>query len=239
MKTLLVNGGSRGIGRECVKLFAERGWSVAFTYKNSREEAERLAEMTGALAIFADSKCEEDVERSVALTLERFGEIDCLINSAAVSSFSLITDLSLREWNETLAVNLTGVFLYTKAVSRQMIRKKQGRIINIASMWGVVGASCEAHYSASKAGVIGLTKALSKELGPSGITVNAIAPGVINTDMNAHLSGEELDALAYETPLSRIGEPREVAESAWFLASDGASFITGEVLNVSGGFVVY
>ena len=239
MKTLLVNGGSRGIGRECVKLFAERGWSVAFTYKNSREEAERLAEMTGALPIFADSKCEEDVERAVALTLERFGGIDCLINSAAVSTFSLITDLSLGEWNETLGVNLTGVFLYTKAVSRQMIRKKQGRIINIASMWGVVGASCEAHYSASKAGVIGLTKALSKELGPSGITVNAIAPGVINTDMNAHLSGEDLDALSDETPLSRIGEPREVAESAWFLASDGASFITGEVLNVSGGFVVY
>ena len=239
MKTVLINGGSRGIGKECVKLFSERGYSVAFTYKNSEEEAKILAKETGALAIRADSKCEEDVKRAVALTVQKYGDIDCLINSAAVSSFSLLTDLTLEEWNDTLAVNLTGVFLYSKAVIPYMVKKKQGRIINISSMWGVVGSSCEAHYSATKAGVIGLTKALAKELGPSGITVNAIAPGVIDTDMNKSLSSEDIEALKEETPLSRIGTPREVAESAWFLASDAASFITAEVLNISGGFVVY
>ena len=239
MKTVLINGGSRGIGKECVKLFCERGYAVAFTYKNSEEEARKLAQETGALAICADSKREEDVKRAVALTVEKYGDIDCLINSAAVSSFSLLTDLSLEEWNDTISVNLTGVFLYSKAVIPYMVKKKQGRIINISSMWGVVGSSCEAHYSATKAGVIGLTKALAKELGPSGITVNAIAPGVIDTDMNKSLSSEDIDALKEETPLLRIGKPREVAESAWFLASDAASFITADVLNISGGFVVY
>ena len=239
MKTVLINGGSRGIGKECVRLFSERGWSVAFTYKNSADEAKALAEKTGALSIKADSASESDVENAVNLTLEAFGKIDCLINSAAISSFSLLTDLTLEEWNETLSVNLTGVFLYSKYAGREMVKKKFGRIINISSMWGVVGSSCEAHYSATKAGVIGLTKALAKELGPSGITVNAIAPGVIDTDMNRHLSKEDMDALVDETPLLRIGQPSEVAESAYFLASDAASFITGEVLNLSGGFVIY
>ena len=238
MKTVLINGGSRGIGKECVKLFSERGYSVAFTYKNSEEEAKILAKETGALAIKADSKCEEDVKRAVALTVQKYGDIDCLINSAAVSSFSLLTDLTLEEWNDTLAVNLTGVFLYSKAVIPYMAKKKQGRIINISSMWGIVGSSCEVHYSTTKAALIGMTKALAKELGPSGIRVNAIAPGVICTDMNRALSEEDLATLKEETPLMKIGSPIDVAKAAVFLAGENADFITGEVMNISGGYVM-
>lgn len=239
MKTVLINGGSRGIGRAVAELFAKRGWHVAFTYKNSKDAAEELALKTGALAIAADTALEADVVRAVALTLEKFGTVDCLVNCAARSSFSLFTDITLSDWNELMAVNLTGTFLFAREVSREMIRKKQGRIINITSMWGAVGASCEVHYSASKAAVIGMTKALAKELGPSGITVNAIAPGVIDTDMNAALSDEDKRALRDETPLMRIGKPEEVAQAVYFLASDAAAFITGEIMNVSGGFVVY
>ncbi len=239
MKTVLINGGSRGIGRAVVEMFSENGWQVAFTWLSSESEAKALSDSTGAFAIRADSSCEEDVITAVQKTLVKFGSIDCLVNSAAVSSFSLFSDLTLTEWNKTIGVNLTGTFLYSREVSREMVKKKCGRIINISSMWGEVGASCEVHYSASKAGVIGLTKALAKELGPSGITVNAVAPGVINTDMNKHLSKEDLNALAEETPLMRIGEPREVAEAVYFLASDSAAFITGEIMNISGGFVVF
>lgn len=238
MKTVLITGGSRGIGRECVRLFADEGYSVAFTYKNSEEQALELSEQTGALAIHADSASEEEVSAAVAKTLSAFGRIDCLINNAAVSSFSLFTDLSLADWNYTLSVNLTGAFLYTRAVLPDMISRKSGRIINISSMWGITGASCEVHYSTSKAGLIGMTKALAKELGPSGITVNAIAPGVIDTDMNRALTEEDKAVLVDETPLMRIGAPVEVARAALFLAGDGASFITGDVLNVSGGYLI-
>ncbi len=238
MKTVLITGGSRGIGRALTELFSSNGYSVAFTYKNSENEAKSLAEATGALAIRADSAAEEDVIHAVKETLCAYGKIDCLINNAAISSFSLFTDLSLADWNETLAVNLTGAFLYSRECARDMISRKSGKIINITSMWGLVGSSCEVHYSASKAGLIGMTKALAKELGPSGITVNAIAPGVINTDMNKALDKESIDALREETPLMRIGEPNEVARAALFLASDSADFITGEVINVNGGFVI-
>lgn len=238
MKTVLITGGSRGIGRAMVELFSKSGYSVAFTYKNSENEAKSLAESTGALAICADSAVEADVVSAVNRVLDRYGKIDCLINNAAISSFSLFTELSLEEWNNTIAVNLTGAFLYSKAVAGGMISRKSGRIINITSMWGIVGSSCEVHYSTAKAGLIGMTKALAKELGPSGITVNAIAPGVISTDMNRALSKDDLDSLCDETPLMRIGTPDEVAEAALFLAGDGASFITGEVMNLSGGYIM-
>ena len=238
MKTVLITGGSRGIGREMVRLFAKEGYRVAFTYKSSFEAAEKLANETGALAIAADSASEKDVISAVNETVRQLGKIDCLINNAAVSSFSVFTDISLDEWNDMLAVNLTGAFLYSKAVIPDMLKRKQGRIINVTSMWGIVGSSCEVHYSAAKAGLIGMTKALAKELGPSGITVNAIAPGVINTDMNKALTKEDMDVLIEETPLMRIGETSDVANAALFLAGEGASFITGEVLNVSGGYVI-
>jgi 3-oxoacyl-[acyl-carrier protein] reductase len=238
MKTVLITGGSRGIGRSMVEIFAKNGYNVAFTYKNSEKEAKSLAELTGSLAIRADSAIEEEIICAVKEVICRFGSIDCLINNAAISSFSLFTDITTEKWNECLAVNLTGAFIYSREAAREMISKKQGRIINITSMWGLVGSSCEVHYSAAKAGLIGMTKALAKELGPSGITVNAIAPGVISTDMNNSLTKEDLDSLCEETPVMRIGRPDEVANAALFLASDAAAFITGEVLNISGGFVV-
>ncbi len=238
MKTVLITGGSRGIGRAMVELFSESGYSVAFTYKSSENEAKSLAEKTGAFAIHADSGQQEDVLRAVKEARSLFGKIDCLINNAAISSFSLFTDITLNDWNEMLSVNLTAAFLYSKAVIPEMLNRKYGRIINISSVWGLVGSSCEVHYSTAKAGLIGMTKALAKELGPSGITVNAIAPGVIETDMNKKLGDEELAVLKEETPLMRLGKPDEIAKAALYLASEDASFITGEVMNISGGFVI-
>lgn len=238
MKTVFITGGSRGIGRAMVELFSSNGYSVAFTYKNSESEAKSLAECTGALAIRADSASECDVISAVNAAEEAFGRIDCLINNAGVSSFSLFTDLTLEEWNSHLAVNLTGAFLYSKATIPSMVARKSGRIINITSMWGITGSSCEVHYSTAKAGLIGMTKALAKELGPSGICVNAIAPGLIDTDMNKSLSAEDIKAIEDETPLMRIGTAEEVARVALFLADEGGSFITGEVLNVSGGYLI-
>ena len=238
MRTVLINGGSRGIGSEIVRLFASCGYNVAFTYKSSIALAEELADETGALAILADSRDPDAILSAVEATVSRFGGIDVLVNNAAISSFSLLTDLSLSEWEDTMRVNLTAPFLYSRAVIPYMLKTHFGRIINVSSMWGLVGSSCEVHYSASKAGLIGFTKALAKELGPSGITVNAVAPGVIDTDMNRALDEAALAALADETPVSRIGKPEEVARAVLFLAGEGSGFITGEVLNISGGFVV-
>ncbi len=238
MKTVLITGGSRGIGKAMVELFCENEYKVAFTYKSSESQAKSLAEATGAIAIKADSASEDEVLRAVKLAEGELGKIDCLINNAGISSFSLFTDLTLEEWNRHLATNLTGAFLYSRAVIPGMVSRKQGRIINITSMWGIVGSSCEVHYSTAKAGLIGMTKALAKELGPSGITVNAIAPGLIATDMNACLSEEDINAVVEETPLMRVGLPSEVARAALFLAGDGASFITGEVMNLSGGYIM-
>ena len=238
MKTVLITGGSRGIGASCVKLFSEAGYSVAFTYKNSEAAAQALAKKYGALAILADNQSEADITAAVERTVLEYGRIDCLINNASVSSFSLLQDVSRDTWDKTLGTNLTGAFLYSKLVLPHMIRQGAGRIINISSVWGLVGSSMEVHYSATKAALIGMTKALAKELGPSGITVNAIAPGVINTDMNSALSEDDIASLIEGTPLCRIGEPSEVASVALFLAGEGATFITGEVINVSGGFVI-
>lgn len=238
MKVALITGGSRGIGRAMVELFAEKGYRVAFTYRSSRAAAEELAARTGALAIAADSANPEDVERAVKTVEENLGNVNILINNAAVSSFSLFTDLTIEDWRASFATNVDGAFLYSKLVLPSMIRNHSGRIINISSMWGEVGSSCEVHYSATKAAIIGMTKALAKEVGPSRITVNCIAPGVIDTDMNAALSDEDMAALKVETPLMRIGTPREVAAAALFLAGEDAAFITGAVLNVNGGLVV-
>lgn len=238
MKNILITGGSRGIGKAMVKAFSDKGYKVAFTYKSSLDEAESLSKETGALAIMADSAKENDVVKAVSTAANTLGGIDILINNAGISSFSLLQDLTLTEWNECMAVNLTSAFLYSREVIPYMLRSHEGRIINISSMWGLVGASCEVHYSAAKAGLIGFTKALAKELGPSGITVNAIAPGVIDTDMNSHLSGEDMKELSDETPVGRIGNAVEIAKAAIYLSSDDASFITGAVLNISGGLVI-
>jgi 3-oxoacyl-[acyl-carrier protein] reductase len=237
MRNVFITGGSRGIGRAMVELFSAEGWRVAFTYLRSEAEAKALAEKTGALAIRADAESESEILASVAEAEKAFGGIDCLINNAAISGFSLLTGITTEEWDRFLRINLTAPFIYSRAVLPSMIRKQKGRILNISSMWGLVGASCEVHYSAAKAGLIGFTKALAKEVGPSGITVNAIAPGVIETDMNRALSKEDLSALKEETPVGRLGSPMEVARAALFLCSEDAGFITGEILNLSGGFV--
>jgi len=238
MRTVLITGGSRGIGRAMVELFSKNGYSVAFTYRESEELAEELARATGAIAIRADSASADDVLAACNTALRELGHVDCLINNAAVSAFSTVTDISDADWDTMIRVNLTAPFLYSRNIAKGMISRKCGRIINISSMWGLVGSSCEVHYSAAKAGLIGMTKAMAKELGPSGITVNAIAPGFIDTDMNRMLDGETVSAICEETPLCRAGTPEEIAEAALFLASEKASFITGAVLNVSGGLVV-
>lgn len=238
MKTALVTGGSRGIGKAIVEELCNNGYAVAFTYKNSESEAKSLAESTGALAIKADSADEAEVVAAVRQAYSHLGKIDCLVNNAGISSFSLFTDITLDEWNRIFSVNVTGAFLYSREVSRYMISEKYGRIINISSIWGLVGSSCEVHYSASKAALIGLTKALAKELGPSGITVNAIAPGLIDTEMNSSLGKETVSELIDETPLMRIGLPSDVAKAVVYLASCSSDFVTGQVLNISGGFVI-
>ena len=238
MRNVLITGGSRGIGAAMVRLFSEKGYKVAFTYKNSDNAATALSKETGALAIKADNACESDIISAIEIVKKTIGNVEILINNAAVSSFGLITDMTLKSWRDMFSVNLDAAFLYSKYLLPAMINNRWGRIINISSMWGSVGASCEVCYSSTKAALVGFTKALAKEVGPSMITVNAIAPGVIETEMNAALSEGDKADLADQTPLMRIGDPREVASVALFLASDEASYITGDVLNVSGGFVV-
>lgn len=237
MRTVLVNGGSRGIGAEIVRLFSQRGDRVAFTYRSAEEAALRLASETGALAICADSASETQVTAAVERTASELGEIDVLVNSAAISSFSLFTDLTGEEWERIFSVNVHGPFYFCRAVLPSMIARHKGCIVNISSMWGVTGASCEVHYSATKAALNGMTRALAQEVGPSGITVNAVAPGLIDTEMNRALSEETKASLCEDTPLCRMGTPREVAETVFFLAGEGAAFITGQVIGVNGGFI--
>lgn len=238
MKNVLITGGSRGIGKAMVELFSAKGYRVAFTYKNSEDAAKELSKSTGAVAIAADSASEAEIKAATEAAARALGGIDILINNAGISTFGMIQDISFEEWQKCLSVNLTAPFIYSREVLPYMIKNHKGRIINISSMWGLVGASCEVAYSAAKAGLIGMTKAMAKELSPSGITVNAIAPGVIETDMNAHLGEDDIRTLAEETPVGRIGRAEEVAEAALYLASEASGFITGEVLNISGGFVI-
>lgn len=237
-EVVLVTGGSRGIGAACVRRFIKNGDKVAFFYHAHKNEALRISEETGALALAVDvsdpiavSKAVEEIERML-------GEITVLVNNAGISHIGLFTELSDEVWNRIIGVNLSGAFYTARAVAPSMIRKKYGRIIQIGSMWGKIGASCEVAYSASKAGLRGLTMALAKELGPSGITVNCVEPGVIDTDMNRSLDEESRISLIEETPLSRIGNAAEVADAVFFLASDSAAFITGQVIGVDGGFAV-
>ena len=235
---VIITGGSRGIGAACVRAFRDRGDDVVFLYRSDRDAAARLSEQTGACAIRADISDEEAVSAAFSEALRLLGGVDVLINNAGISDFTLFSDLDLAGWRRVMSVDLDGAFLCTRAVVREMIRQQSGAIVNVSSMWGQVGASCEVAYSTAKAGLIGLTKALAKELGPSHIRVNCIAPGVIDTDMNASLSEEILHELADETPLCRIGRAEEVAAAAVFLATDASSFLTGQVLGVNGGMIV-
>ena len=238
MRKILITGGSRGIGAACVRKFAHEGAAVCFVYKNSRAEAQKLAEETGAAPICADLAYKKQASDAVKKAAEIMGGIDVLVNNAGVCHFSLFTDESDSQIDEILSANLTSAMICAREAAKFMVAQHCGRIINVSSVWGICGSSCEALYSTSKAGLIGLTKALAKELGPSGITVNCIAPGVIDTDMNSSLTPETLEALADETPLCRIGRPQEVAELAFFLSSEKAAFITGQTIAIDGGFAL-
>ena len=236
--TILITGGSRGIGRACVERFVRDGHTVAFLYQSNDTAANELSAATGALAIKADIASSDDVRRAMVQIKETLGDIDVLVNNAGVAQIKLFTDLTDEDWQKMLATNLSGAFFVTREVAKSMIANHCGRIINVGSMWGKVGASCEVHYSAAKAGLRGMTMALAKELGPSNITVNCVEPGVIATEMNAKLDEETLAALQEETPLCRIGTPEEVAALIAFLASDEAGFITGQCIGIDGGFAV-
>lgn len=191
-----------------------------------------------AIAVRADVANKADVDRVVELCIENFGGVGVLVNNAGIAQSRLFTDITEEDWDRMMNVNLKSMFYTCQAVLPHMIRRKEGKIINFSSMWGQVGAACEVHYSAAKAAVIGLTKALAKEVAPSGIQVNCIAPGVIKTDMLAEYSEDELRELAMETPLMRLGTPEDAANAVYFLASSQSDFITGQVLCPNGGFVI-
>ncbi len=237
-KTVLITGASRGIGAAAAELFASEGCNVIINYLNNEEAAVRLAEKTGGIAMKADVSDIEQMSRLVDEVIERYKKIDALVNNAGISVHGLFDMVSSEEVKRLFDVNVFGMFNTTKLVIPHMLKRKYGSVINIASMWGEVGASCEVHYSASKAAVIGFTKALAKELGPSGITVNCVSPGFITTDMNKCYSKEETDEIREEIPLDRLGDPHDIAETILFLASQKASYITGQVIGVNGGMII-
>lgn len=241
-KTALVTGGAKGIGAAICKALANDGYRIALNYNNSFESAielkNELSSVTHIEIFKADISDSSDVERMFTEIENAFGGVDVLINNAGIAQQALFTDITDEMWQKMIGVNLTGAFNCCRRALPYMIRNKFGKIINITSMWGEVGASMEVHYSASKAGLIGLTKALAKEVGLSGVTVNAVSPGVIETDMMASFSDDVKSSLAEETPLGILGTPENIASTVSFLASDKADFITGQVVSVNGGFII-
>ena len=242
-KVALITGSSRGIGRATAEIFAENGYAIAINCIQNTDAAESIVadlRSLGKDAIFvqADVSSAEQVDRMVHSVRKTFGQIDVLVNNAGISQQKLFTEIDTDEWQKMFGVHVDGTFYCCKAVLPDMICRKSGTIINVSSIWGMVGASCEVHYSAAKAAVIGLTKALAKEVGPSGINVNCVAPGVIATEMNDAFDDDVLNQLKEDTPLCRNGTAREIAELIYFLASDKASFVTGQIISPNGGFVI-
>ncbi|MBQ7378729.1 MAG: 3-oxoacyl-ACP reductase FabG [Clostridia bacterium] len=238
MKRVLITGGSGGIGAGIVRAFCKNGDTVVFTYHHNLKAAQVLAEETGATALCADLGDSESVRFIVESAKDIMGGIDVLVHAAGIAQIKLFDLITDEDWSALLSANLSSAFYVCREISRIMLGAHTGRIVLIGSMWGKVGASCEVAYSATKAGVRGMTMALSKELGPSGITVNCIEPGVIDTPMNACFDTDTRKALAEDTPMGRIGTPEDVAALAVFLASDAASFITGQCIGVDGGFAI-
>lgn len=238
----VVTGASRGIGRAIAIGLAQAGANIIVNYRASQEAAEEVVAIcrelgAGAFAVQADVSQAEEAAHLIEACCVNFGSPHILVNNAGIARTGLLLDTTEEEWDLLMNANLKAPFLCSKAVLPHMIRRQYGRIINLSSIWGLTGGSFEVAYSASKGGILALTKALAKEMGPSGITVNAVAPGAVQTDMIAHLSEEDLAGIAEETPVGRLGTPEEIAAAVTFLASPAASFITGQVISPNGGLV--
>jgi len=238
VKTVLITGASRGIGAATAEIFADNGYNVIINYNKNHERAKQIASKTGGNLIQADVSDIAQTEKMIDSIISEYGKIDVLVNNAGISVTGTFDSISDEDARRLFDVNIFGTFNCTKLVLPHMLRRKYGKIINVSSMWGQVGASCEVHYSASKAAVIGFTKALAKEVGPSGITVNCVSPGFISTDMTACYTKEEVNAICEEIPVGRTGSPYEVAQAVFYLASEQAAYITGQVLGINGGMIV-
>ena len=243
MKTVLITGASHGIGAQTARLFGKKGYAVAINYNKSETQAKALEKELKTLGVLAKTYKADvsDVGEITAMFEEikkDFGTLDVLVNNAGVSSEKMLCDTSEEDYNFVMDTNLKGTVFCSKLAQEIMVKNKKGAIVNVSSMWGEIGASCESVYSASKAAVIGFTKALAKELGLSGITVNCIEPGVINTEMNAELDDETLAGLCDETPVGRIGQTYELAEFVFVIATEKSGFLTGQVIGFDGGFTI-
>ena len=239
MKTVLVTGGSRGIGKCIAENLAKEGYNVVLNYNKSVKEAKKIKEELEnqgiKIEIFkADVSKREDVKKLVNFTIEKYNNIDILINNAGIDQIKPFMDITNEDWNKIIQTNLNSVFYCSQEVLKNMIHNKKGCIINISSIWGITGASCEVAYSVSKAGIDGMTKAIAKEIGLSNIRVNSIAPGIVDTDMNKELSFEELQELKNEIPLGRVAAPEEIAKSVKWLIDD--EYVTGQIISVNGGW---
>lgn len=240
-KTVVITGGSGAIGSACARKFYDRGYNVAIGYLNGKDAADALSEEflpERFMAVRADIAVSCEAVSLVEAAYERFGGVDVLVNNAGIALSGLFQDVTEKELQRITAVNVNGAFFASQSAVKIMLKNKSGSIVNVSSMWGEVGSSTEVAYSMTKAALIGFTKALAKELGPSGIRVNCVSPGLIDTPMNDCYTREDLNLFADDTPLCRMGTPSEVAEAVYFLASENSSFITGQVLGVSGGYVV-
>lgn len=242
-KTVLITGSSRGIGRATAKKFAKEGYNVIVNFHKSEDKAlllveELLSYGVDAIAIKADVSDRTQVEKMFEEGYKKFRNIDVLVNNAAIADMTLFTDITVEQWKRIFDVNVGGMFNCCQCVLPKMISEKSGRIINLSSIWGLVGASCEVHYSATKGAVISFTKALAKELGPSNILVNAVAPGAVYTDMISGVDKEVLEGIRYDTPLEVIAKPEDIADVIYFLSTEEAKLITGQIINASAGFVI-
>ncbi len=243
MKTAIITGAAKGIGAAVAVAFAKSGYKVVINYNKSEERARALCQIlndtypTEAVCIKADVSTSDGAKKLITEAVSAFGDIDVLVNNAGIAQQKLFTDITNEDWQAMISTNLSSVFFVSREAVPFMVSKKSGSIVNISSIWGETGGSCEVHYSAAKAGVIGLTKALAKELAPSGITVNCVCPGVIKTDMLSSFSEEDLKALTEETPVMRLGTPKDVADAVFYLATN-SGFVTGQILGVNGGMYV-